>query len=158
MFIFYLLLYPTSTSPSSHVYILPLLLYPPSTSPSSLVYILPVFLWHIVGTEALTTQTQGFLNKHLKIHFMRFRKSNEKNPESNDRDLYFYNLSHWPMENLTVKTRKTRNWFIGNQTTWHIYISGNFKRTIKADHILELTGLGLFVIIDSSIIFVRFDC
>ena len=40
-------------------------------------------------------------------------------------------------------TRKTRNLLTINQKTL-IYIFSNFKRTIKADHILELAGIGLF--------------
>ena len=40
----------------------------------------------------------------------------------------------------------------------HIYISGNFKCTIKADHILELAGIGLFFIFVSLIRFGKLDC
>ena len=31
-----------------------------------------------------------------------------------------------------------------SETTLHIHISGNFKGTIMADHILELAGIGMF--------------
>ena len=44
----------------------------------------------------------------------------------------------------TVITKKTRNKLTVIQTTLYKSISGNIKRTIMADPILELAGLGLF--------------